>query len=290
MQVSEQLSKKTILLINFFLFQSLMVAFVSALAWTDMVEIISIPRHYIIVVIVICSLAVGVGSIIIVRELTKIGEKERRNEKNAVYLEESRQLIDVLRAHRHDFLNHIQVIYGLAQMNKLDRMAVYINELADNMRAEADVSRLAVSELAAFLIKKAATAAGESIKFEIDVDSDLANLGIASTESISVVGNLLDNAFYAACQGTNEDRRVLFMVCEEADRYRITVSNSGQPIPENVKEKIFAKGFTTKGDQGSGLGLFITKSLLEKNGGSLNLLEGGELTTCFEAVIPKART
>lgn len=290
MQGSEQLSKKTILLINFFLFQSLMLAFVSALAWTDMVEIISIPRHYIIVVIVICSLAVSVGSIIIVRELIKIGEKERQNEKNAVYLEESRQLIDVLRAHRHDFLNHIQVIYGLAQMNKLDRMAVYINELADDMRAEADVSRLAVPELAAFLIKKAATAAGESIKFEIDVDSDLANLGISSTESISVVGNLLDNAFYAACQGTNEDRRVLFMVCEEADGYKITVSNSGQPIPENLKEKIFAKGFTTKGDQGSGLGLFIVKSLLEKNGGSLKLLEGGELTTCFEAVIPKART
>lgn len=283
------LGKKTILLINFFLFQALVVALAGTLTWADTAGIIDIPRYWISIIIIVCSVAVG-GSIIIVKELISIGEKGRQAERNMVYQEESRQLIDVLRVHRHDFLNHIQVIYGLAQMGKPDRMAAYISDLTETMRSESDVSRLAVPELAAFLLKKASAAVNQGIKFEIDVDTDLAGLAVSPAEIVSIAGNLLDNAFFAACQDTGGERHVLFMAWEEEDSYRISVSNSGTPIPEHLKEKIFEKGFTTKGLQGSGLGLFIAKSLLEKQGGSIKLVKGSELPTCFKVMIPRAGT
>lgn len=288
MRSNYSLGEKTVLLINFFLFQAFMVAAIGTLAWADTAEFIAIPRYWLSIIAVICSVAVGLGSVICLKELIRMAEKERQADRNMVFLEESRHLIDVLRAHRHDFLNHVQVIYGLAQMGKLDRMAAYISELTDNMRSESDVSRLAIPELAAFLLKKASAAVNQGIKFEIDVDSDLVNLAVSSTEIVSIVGNLLDNAFFAVCQDSGEERHVLLMAWEEGDGYKITVGNSGTPIPEHLKEKIFEKGFTTKGRQGSGLGLFIVKSFLERKGGGIKLIEGSELPTCFEVMIPKA--
>ena len=50
---------------------------------------------------------------------------------------------------------------------------------------------------------------------------------------------------------------------------RITVADNGSGISDKDKPKIFAPFFTTKKDLGTGLGLWITKGLLEKKGGTI---------------------
>jgi signal transduction histidine kinase len=49
----------------------------------------------------------------------------------------------------------------------------------------------------------------------------------------------------------------------------IVVTDSGTGIPADVLPHIFETAFSTKGDQGSGLGLSISKSIIEKHGGSI---------------------
>jgi PAS domain S-box-containing protein len=52
---------------------------------------------------------------------------------------------------------------------------------------------------------------------------------------------------------------------------RITVSDTGPGIPAETRNKIFEAFFTTKRDVGTGLGLWVTRNLVEKNGGSIRM-------------------
>jgi PAS domain S-box-containing protein len=53
------------------------------------------------------------------------------------------------------------------------------------------------------------------------------------------------------------------------DGYRIMVADNGSGIPPETRTKLFAPFYTTKGEKGTGLGLWITSQLVEKNGGAI---------------------
>ena len=51
---------------------------------------------------------------------------------------------------------------------------------------------------------------------------------------------------------------------------RVTMLDTGTGIPVQVRNKLFEPFFTTKADVGTGLGLWITKNIVEKHGGAIN--------------------
>lgn len=56
-----------------------------------------------------------------------------------VYAEEIGQMFTVIRGHRHDFLNHMQVMSSMLQMNKLEQLKSYMEDLAKETHATAPV-------------------------------------------------------------------------------------------------------------------------------------------------------
>jgi len=67
---------------------------------------------------------------------------------------------------------------------------------------------------------------------------------------------------------------------------RISVTNNGPGIPDDVRPHIFRSCFTTKGDRGCrGLGLTVVQETAEDAGGSI-CLEGGSRTTTFALYLP----
>jgi len=88
-----------------------------------------------------------------------------------------------------------------------------------------------------------------------------------------VLSNLIANAI-DACE---EGGRVLISARNSHDfksgrlGIRLTIADTGVGIPEKDKANVFAPFFTTKKDVGTGLGLWITKDLLEKKGGHIRL-------------------
>ncbi len=60
----------------------------------------------------------------------------------------------------------------------------------------------------------------------------------------------------------------------------IIIENNGDSIPAELQEKIFTDGFTTK-ETGSGLGLILTKSMLQEQGLKLCLTQSTQETTTF---------
>jgi PAS domain S-box-containing protein len=100
-------------------------------------------------------------------------------------------------------------------------------------------------------------------------------------EFAQVLLNILNNARDILTERGIGDPRVTITVCSEGDRAVVTVADNGGGVPEEIMERIFDPYFTTKGPQrGTGVGLYMSKSIIEKNmGGRLtvrNSADGAE--------------
>jgi len=70
---------------------------------------------------------------------------------------------------------------------------------------------------------------------------------------------------------------------------RLTVADSGPGIPKSTQSKLFEPFFTTKKDVGTGLGLWVSKNIVEKHGGSIQVkssMKPGRSWTVFSVFLP----
>ena len=90
--------------------------------------------------------------------------------------------------------------------------------------------------------------------------------------------NILNNARDALTERKTEMPRVTVTISSESGRAVVTVADNAGGIPEEIIAKIFDPYFTTKGPHGgTGLGLFMSKAIIEKNlGGSLTVRNAGD--------------
>ncbi|MBS1506515.1 MAG: GHKL domain-containing protein [Bacteroidetes bacterium] len=97
--------------------------------------------------------------------------------------------------------------------------------------------------------------------------------------------NLIDNAIFALSD-KNGDRIVRIRTFENADNLIVTIADNGGGIPEAVQPRIFEPFYTTKVvGKGTGLGLFICYSIIQKHGGTITFTSNSNGTT-FEISIP----
>lgn len=82
-----------------------------------------------------------------------------------------------------------------------------------------------------------------------------------------VFTNLITNAYEAAGRGG-----VLHIeLAEHKDGAIITLTNSGPAISHDIRENLFQPFFSTKGEKGTGLGLWVSRGIITKHGGSISL-------------------
>lgn len=99
--------------------------------------------------------------------------------------------------------------------------------------------------------------------------------------------NILSNAVDAI-----DEKGTITISTSISDRFiQVSIKDTGQGIPENIREKIFDPFFTTKGvGKGTGLGLSITQSIIEKHKGSINVKSEKEKGTEFIITLPVKQT
>jgi signal transduction histidine kinase len=126
---------------------------------------------------------------------------------------------------------------------------------------------------------------------EQQCEETLQIMGIAG-ELRQVLANLLSNSLDAI----GHDCRIILRCSPSVDpnsgkrRVRITVADCGHGIGEATVKQIFDPFFTTKGTVGTGLGLWVCKQLVEKNGGSIRVrstTKGPRRGTTFSVTLPR---
>ncbi|MDX9796181.1 MAG: PAS domain S-box protein [Arcobacteraceae bacterium] len=108
------------------------------------------------------------------------------------------------------------------------------------------------------------------ITLVVDCSDDI-EINIYSRELLQVIINLLKNAKEAFENKNIKDKRIEITVQSFSSYIRIEMYDNAAKIDENIKERIFEPYFSTKDEQmGTGLGLYMSKTIIEKHlGGKL---------------------
>ena len=239
-------------------------------------------RTMTIVVVVAACMAIWGATIDIAEAL-----RTRRRERTISALQATNSQMDELnfklRAQRHDFLNHIQVVYSLLEMGESKEAADYLDRIYSELRTVSRVMRTKVTAFNALLQVKNAACEERGITLEMDIRSTLEGLPVPAWEICCIIGNLMDNAMDAI--GDMPNGRITLTVREEVRRFTFTIANTGEPIPEEMRESIFEPGVSTKGE-GHGMGLAIVRKTLAEFGGTITLEDSAD--TAFTVSIPRA--
>ena len=113
------------------------------------------------------------------------------------------------------------------------------------------------------------------------VGADSGVFGLADKEQISqVFVNILRNAIQALEERKDADVIVTLNPLFSDKEMQISFSDNGPGIPEDVQQKIFRPNFTTKSN-GNGLGLAISKRIVESSGGRITFDTSTKGTTFY---------
>ena len=104
-----------------------------------------------------------------------------------------------------------------------------------------------------------------------------------------VFANLLLNAAQAIVSGSEGTAVVKVRLGHAPDRVHVSVSDQGSGIAPEHLERIFDPFFTTKGHGGTGLGLFITRGIVEAHGGTVQVSSKVGSGTTVDVFLPIAR-
>jgi two-component system NtrC family sensor kinase len=125
----------------------------------------------------------------------------------------------------------------------------------------------------------------------IDIQTDLAeNLPIMAGDQAQlqqVILNLMNNAIDAI----GKDGTISVRSAAGKSEIRITIADTGPGIPESMQKKVFDPFFTTKSTgKGTGLGLWISYSIIEKMGGKMVLQSKEGQGATFTITLPIVQT
>ena len=188
-----------------------------------------------------------------------------------------------LRAQRHDFLNHLQVVYSLMEMKEYGDATEYLEKVYGEIRSVASFLRTKSTAVNALLKVKAGACVDHGIDLQLDIKSSLEGLTMPGWELCRVLANLIDNAIDALKGVASPGIRLT--IAEDLRAYTFTIANNGVPIPADIRESIFEAGVSTKGE-GRGMGLSIVRQTLEPYGGTITCASDAQETS-FCVMVPK---
>jgi signal transduction histidine kinase len=169
-----------------------------------------------------------------------------------------------------------QIEYFKILKENIDRMAELVRDLLIVSRIEAETlflkeKRFSLSDVIKELIvafEPVAKASNVTISFENQ--KDLPQIMADPFQTRQVIENLLDNAI----RYIKEKGKVKLKLKLEHDNFYFEINDTGVGIPQKDKKHIFQKFFRADNamkyqTQGSGLGLYIAKSIIKKSKGKI---------------------
>lgn len=214
----------------------------------------------------------------------------RKIAEQTLMIEEAYQQLEILngtlRKQRHDFMNHLQVVFSLTEMEEYGESMQYIERVYGDIQRVSSLLKTSIPAVNALLSAKQADCEEHRILFETEITSDWSGMQITGWEMCRIFGNLIDNARDAILESNDPTGKFIrISMGETPNAYTFSVINNGPRISEKHLSSLFLPGFTTKSD-GHGSGLCIVDEILRAYGGRISVESDSE-RTAFIGAIPK---
>ena len=143
---------------------------------------------------------VTVGAAVDIREAVLSRRKSDEADTLSSMVSQMDALNRTLRAQRHDFLNHLQVVYSLIEMGEHAEANQYIEQVYGDIQSVSRAMKTACAPVNALLRAKMAEAEQRKIPLEISVQATWKDLPLPAWEMCRVLSNLMDNAMDALAE------------------------------------------------------------------------------------------
>ncbi len=165
---------------------------------------------------------------------------------------------------KHDYGSQISYINGLYIMDQYDRLGdVLQGIITGNNSVSGNLKVLSNSEsIISVIINSLVT---EDINVIVEEEYDISNLNISEYDLQKIISNIISNSVTAV----GENGLIIIKTYKIFGNIYIAIKNNGPKIDDEMIDKIFEPGFTTKSTSDNGFGLSIVKDLVKANEGEL---------------------
>jgi two-component system CitB family sensor kinase len=208
-------------------------------------------------------------------------------------LSQVKRYTEALRAQTHEYNNFLYTLSGLIQLESYEEALELIHAETENHQ---DFVRLIMRKfkdpwLGGILLGFYNRAKELKIQFQVDRESSLHSIPLYVDQShlVSILGNLITNAFESVDKNEDDRKMVRFFVTDLGDDVVFEIEDSGPGITDEKIPYIFQRGYTTKSGDKRGYGLAKVEELVRELGGSLAVEKGQWDGALFILVLPKQK-
>ncbi|MBI4833003.1 MAG: PAS domain S-box protein [Candidatus Lindowbacteria bacterium] len=129
----------------------------------------------------------------------------------------------------------------------------------------------------------------DGIDLSGETDDAIRPAALDPEEIHTCLANLVSNAI-DACQVSEKTKCSVTVRCREEDNSLIyEVADEGSGMDYEIKQKVFTNFFTTKGTGGTGMGLLLTRKIVQEHGGKITVESTPGEGSLFRLVFPRER-
>ena len=158
---------------------------------------------------IVIAVVVTAGAALDIREAMAARRKSDEADMLSDMVAQMDALNRSLRAQRHDFLNHLQVVFSLIEMEEQKEAADYIEKVYGDMQSVSRAMRTDNPAINALLRAKLADCEAAGVLTEMDVSGSWRELPMPAWEMCRVFSNLMDNAIDALEDTADKRLRIL---------------------------------------------------------------------------------
>ena len=181
-------------------------------------------------------------------------------------------LMGKLKANEHEYKNHLNTIWSIVQVTKLEeikeKLQEYIINIVDETEEFSMLLNVENTIIKAVLYNKGQRAEKLGIKYTYNVRSDFRDISLDNSELTVILSNLLNNAIEATSMIKKKELEVF--IEEDNKYYIIDVKNRTEGLRGEDLSNIFKIGYSTKGE-GRGYGLYNVKNIVDKYKGKIRM-------------------
>src|SRR5262249_13367173 len=139
---------------------------------------------------------------------------------------------------------------------------------------ESEIAKIEIGQLVTEVLKlEEMEGRNAGVRFECTISPNLPPVFVDGIQIQQVVLNLTRNAIEAIEDAGILDGVITIDVSRSAkNEIAVTVADNGPGIPTNDAKQIFEPFYSTKGENGLGVGLSISRAIVERHGGLLSMI------------------